>query len=92
MRDVKEACKLHGRACIDRLVFWMNSDHPKASPAAAEALLDRGYGKASQTIDLNHHTPVAHASDADLLAIATGGGRPGPAPQENTNKPGGMVH
>ena len=47
---------------------------PRSRVAAAIALLDRGYGKPRQSHVLNHHLPVAVASDAELLAIALSGG------------------
>jgi hypothetical protein len=45
---VIEAAREHTTAAIERLVFWMESDHPSASPAASQALLDRGWGKPVQ--------------------------------------------
>lgn len=59
---------------------------------AAKALLDRGYGKPGQTLDINHHLPASGASDADLLAIiAAGRGNAAPS-EDDQDKPGGMVH
>jgi hypothetical protein len=34
-----------------RSAFWMRSDNPRASVAAAQALLDRGFGKPQQSVD-----------------------------------------
>jgi hypothetical protein len=42
LKDVQEAAREHTTAAIQRLAYWMQSDNPKASPAAAQALLDRG--------------------------------------------------
>jgi hypothetical protein len=33
------------RLCIERLVEWMRSKDPKASPFAAKELLNRGWGR-----------------------------------------------
>jgi hypothetical protein len=33
---------------LERLVWWMKSDNPKASPFAAKELLNRGWGQAPQ--------------------------------------------
>ncbi len=37
---------------ISRLAYWMGSDNAKASVAAANILLDRGYGKSLQRQDV----------------------------------------
>ena len=52
--EVRELAKAHSAQAIKRLVYWMNSKNPKASVAAANALLDRAYGKPQQSVDLNH--------------------------------------
>ena len=49
--EVKRLARTHSKAAIRRLAFWMKSDNPKASVQAAQALLDRGYGKAAQAIE-----------------------------------------
>lgn len=49
--EVKRLARSHSKAAIRRLAFWLKSDNPKASVAAAMALLDRGYGKAPQAIE-----------------------------------------
>ena len=36
---------------IEKLAEWMRSDNAKASVSAANALLDRGFGKARQQIE-----------------------------------------
>lgn len=46
IKDVKEAAREHTLLAIDRLVHWAKSAEPKASVAASNALLDRGWGKA----------------------------------------------
>ena len=58
---------------IERLVYWMRSEHPKASPTATAALLDRGWGRPAQTIDFPsnvlaslHETVVAARASRDL--------------------------
>lgn len=49
--EVKRLARTHSKAAIRRLAFWMKSDNPKASVQAAQALLDRGYGKAAQSVE-----------------------------------------
>jgi hypothetical protein len=49
--EVKRLARQQSKAAIRRLTFWMKSDNPKASVSAAQALLDRGYGKPAQAIE-----------------------------------------
>jgi hypothetical protein len=46
--NVKELCRAHTVEAVDCLVNWMRSDHPKASPAAAMAILSRAWGMPKQ--------------------------------------------
>ena len=48
--EVKELARQYTAEAIERLLFWMRSRDPRASVAAAQALLDRAYGKAPQQI------------------------------------------
>jgi HEAT repeat protein len=50
-RKVKLLARLHTERAINALVKWLESDVPSASVAAAQALLDRGYGKPQQTVE-----------------------------------------
>jgi hypothetical protein len=45
-QEVKRLAREHTKEAIDRLVFWMQSNDPRASVPAANALLDRAWGKA----------------------------------------------
>lgn len=49
--EVKELARQHTAEAIERLAAWMRSDNPKASVSAAVQLLDRGWGRASQSIE-----------------------------------------
>lgn len=53
LRDVIELARLHSPKAIKTLAEIMNSDRapPAARVAAANAILDRGYGKPAQTLD-----------------------------------------
>lgn len=48
--QIKKLARTHSVAAIQRLADWMASDNPKASVQAAQALLDRGYGKPTQPL------------------------------------------
>ena len=53
-KELKEIVKLarsYGPEAIKRLAYWVRSKNARASVAAAQALLDRGYGKPSQPIE-----------------------------------------
>lgn len=49
--ELKNLAKKHTIPAIERLVYWMGSDNPKASVAASNSLLDRGWGKPTQQVD-----------------------------------------
>lgn len=51
--EIKELARKWTQQAFDRLVYWMKSDNAKASVAACGIILDRGYGKAQQNVDLN---------------------------------------
>lgn len=51
--QISELARKHSKAAIARLVEWMQSDNPKASVQAAQALLDRGHGKPAQSLNLS---------------------------------------
>jgi hypothetical protein len=46
--ELKQFARAHTKEAIERLVWWMKSDNPKASRFAAKELLDRGWGRAPQ--------------------------------------------
>lgn len=56
--QVKALAKKHTKAAIERLVFWMQSDNPKASVSAAMALLDRAHGKPAQMLLGDSESPL----------------------------------
>jgi len=62
-RKVKLLARQHTEKAISKLAQWMESDNPKASVAAACALLDRGYGKAQQNVSavVEHQVNVGHS-------------------------------
>lgn len=89
-KDLQELARTHTQAAITALVEALK--RPGERVIAANSLLDRGYGKPGQTIDLNHHIPIAAANDATLLAIALSGSRDAPTSRRGSEEPGGMVH
>ena len=62
----------HTTEAIERLVFWMKSKDPRASVAAANSLLDRGYGRPAQLLDLTIETMtqrINELSDSELTLL-----------------------
>ena len=48
--EIKELAREYSAEAIERLLHWMRSNNGRVSVAAAQALLDRAYGKAPQQI------------------------------------------
>lgn len=49
--ELRELCGKYTIEAVERLIFWMQSDNPKASVAATNSLLDRAHGKPIQQVD-----------------------------------------
>lgn len=56
--EVRKLAREHTSEAIKRLVDWMRSDNAKASVSAANALLDRGWGKAPQALTGEDGGPI----------------------------------
>ena len=68
--EVREAARAHTVMCIERLAFWANSSDPKASVAAAQALLNRAYGMPSQPLTDGEGQPLALGSRIEVMLVA----------------------
>lgn len=51
--EIRELAQQHGPAALKRLVELMASENERVAVAAAQAVLDRGYGKAAQALHLD---------------------------------------
>jgi hypothetical protein len=49
---VRDAARAHSLLALERLAYWARSRNARASVAAAQALLDRGWGRPGQSIAL----------------------------------------
>lgn len=80
LAKVKELAQEHTVEAIERLAFWMRSNDPKASVAAANALLDRAWGKATQPISGEDGKPlvqpVINVTVGNERTTLTSGGPP----------------
>jgi hypothetical protein len=69
--EIEALAKTMAPEALKRLADWMRSDNAKASVSAANAIIERGYGKAKQHIEatLNDERMVVRApeqpADAD---------------------------
>ena len=48
--ELKELARTYTTEAVERLVFWMRSNDPKASVTASLSILERGHGKAPQEL------------------------------------------
>lgn len=53
LQELKLLAQTYTQEAFNRLVEWMHSDNAKASVAASNAILDRGWGKPSQDVNAN---------------------------------------
>lgn len=75
--DIRSLARAHTGTALKTLAGIMQQDDapPAARVSAAQALLDRGWGKAAQTVDMNVRRVAARELPDDELAdIATGSG------------------
>jgi hypothetical protein len=70
--EVLDLARQHSTEAIERLIHWMKSDDGRISVAAANALLDRGYGRPAQLIDLSVDVMsrrIRELSDGELILL-----------------------
>ena len=68
--EVRRAARDHTKEAIERLAFWMRSDNPKASVSATVALLNRGWGMPTQTVNTTVRN-LRQMTDAELVEYLT---------------------
>jgi hypothetical protein len=70
--EVRDLARQHSTEAIERLIHWMKSDDGRISVAAANALLDRGFGRPTQLIDLSVEVMsrrIRELSDGELMLL-----------------------
>jgi hypothetical protein len=75
--DIRSLARTHTESALKVLAGIMNQHEapPAARVSAATALLDRGWGKPSQTVDMTVRRQIAkELSDDELADIASGSG------------------
>jgi hypothetical protein len=87
---VAKLARIYTVEAIETLAKIMRND--KATDAArvnaANIILDRGHGKAPQTININRDTNLRDLTDDELLAIARGAEQP----DSSSDAPGTAPH
>jgi hypothetical protein len=68
--ELQQAAREHTKEAVERLVFWTKSDHPAASPMAAKELLDRGWGRPQQTMNVRKIRDITDLDDTELAILA----------------------
>lgn len=68
--EIAELARSYCPEAINRLAFWMRSDNAKASTSASATLLDRGYGKATQTIQPLDENGKPTKMNIEVLLVA----------------------
>lgn len=63
-KDVRELARKHSQEAIEKLVHWMREGDAKSSSAAAQALLDRAWGRPHQAHE--HSGPDGDAIEARI--------------------------
>jgi hypothetical protein len=63
LREVEDLARKASPAAVKRLVEWMNSDNARASVAACNAILDRGFGRPTQPTEHSGTLTVHDAVD-----------------------------
>jgi hypothetical protein len=69
--DLRKAAREYTNDALDTLVMWMRSDNAKAAVSAANAILDRGWGKPQQNISATIRDMRA-MTDAELYGFLAG--------------------
>lgn len=72
--EVRELARKHGPAAIERLAEIMDGPDIKAAVSAAQALLDRGYGKPSQPLE--HSGSGGAALIVEVIGVEPDGSDP----------------
>ena len=89
-KGIEALAREHTPAAIQTLVDALKS--PKNCVPAAIALLDRGWGKPTQSHDIRHNFPASTAADSDLLLIALAGSSTAIASEDDPQLPEDVVH
>jgi hypothetical protein len=87
--EVQELARTYTTEAVDTLVKIMKakSEPAAARVAAANSILDRGYGKPAVTVDATIRRDVSEIADAELAAIAAASGTGAVEPADSAPGP-----
>lgn len=51
--EAREAARQYGQEAVEKLAELMRGDDPRVASTAAQALLDRGFGKPTQAVEVS---------------------------------------
>lgn len=68
--EVKELARAHSKAAVAKLAALMDCGSPRTEVAAAQAILDRAYGKPAQTVGGDPDNPLQHNHYHEVLLRA----------------------
>ena len=89
-KDIRALAQTYAPAALEALAEALKNKGERV--AAANVLLNRGYGMPKQDVDLKTNLAAARSTDAALLAVAIAGGSVVAAPQDDTSESDGVVH
>jgi hypothetical protein len=92
VKEVKELAQAHAADAVRTLAEICKTGQSEAARvAAASAILDRAYGKPTQTVNTNVRRSLVNLTDEELAAIAAGGGE-GAAGEEESEEELSSLH
>jgi hypothetical protein len=78
--EIRALARQHTKLAIDKLVWWVKQNNPKASPFAAKELLNRGWGMPEQYHehpgDIRQHIISDSPMTADVWVATYCSGKP----------------
>jgi hypothetical protein len=66
-KEIKALARQHSKEALEKLVHWLRNGKEKSSVTAAQAILDRGFGKPAQAIE--HSGSIGNSHEQDLTEI-----------------------
>lgn len=86
VEEIRTMARAHGAEAFKKVLDLLKSDDERVSFAAAQEVLNRAYGKPTQTIDMTiEKRDVSDYTDAELVALLEGdsSGASSPSPRSH---------
>jgi len=88
VKNVRELARSYTQEAVNALVDVLREGGASAKVSAAQALLDRGWGKAEANINMTVKRSAKELTDDELAAIAAGSGADSTPAQASAGEPG----